>query len=446
MKRFARIILAFNISLFALTALAQNGINSPYSRYGFGMLSDRATGFNKGMGGVAQGFRHGQQINVGNPASYSAIDSLTALFDLGLSVFNGNYKMGNLQQNAKNASFDYFAFQFRAFRHVGVTIGLLPYSNIKYSFASATSSVPGSETITSTSTFTGDGGLRQVFIGAGWQPFRFISVGVNAGYLYGDYTHTSNSTFSDASAFSMQRTYTADITTYKLDFGLQLMFPLTAKDQLTLGATYGLGHDLPNRAIRSTQTINGTTTTTTADTIARAFQLPHTFDIGLTYAHTNKWRIGADFSLEKWSDARFPSQDTNGTGAYTSTTGQLYDRMKVALGGEFTPNPYGRFLQRISYRAGGYYSQSYARADLSGTVTDKPYEYGVSAGVSVPIISRHIWGANTPRLNISFQWVHSNIPYLSHAGGHQNTLTENYLRLSVGLTFSERWFQKWKVQ
>jgi hypothetical protein len=54
MKRFARIILAFNISLFALTALAQNGINSPYSRYGFGIQSERAMGFNKGMGGVAQ--------------------------------------------------------------------------------------------------------------------------------------------------------------------------------------------------------------------------------------------------------------------------------------------------------------------------------------------------------------------------------------------------------
>ena len=75
---------------------AQNGVNSPYSRYGFGMMADRAMGFNKAMGGVAQGFRDGQQINVSNPASYSAVDSLTALFDLGLSVFNGNYKMGNM--------------------------------------------------------------------------------------------------------------------------------------------------------------------------------------------------------------------------------------------------------------------------------------------------------------------------------------------------------------
>ena len=36
--------------LFAsLTATAQNGVNSPYSRYGFGMQADRSMGFNKGM-------------------------------------------------------------------------------------------------------------------------------------------------------------------------------------------------------------------------------------------------------------------------------------------------------------------------------------------------------------------------------------------------------------
>ena len=57
--------------LFAsLTATAQNGVNSPYSRYGFGMQADRSMGFNKGMSGVAQGFRGGQIVNVANPASY----------------------------------------------------------------------------------------------------------------------------------------------------------------------------------------------------------------------------------------------------------------------------------------------------------------------------------------------------------------------------------------
>ena len=115
-----KIKLAFIAASFALAAHAQNGINTPYSRYGFGIQSERAMGFNKGMGGVAQGFRNGQEVNIANPASYSAVDSLTALFDMGISLQNSNHKMGGLQQNIRNSSFDYFAFQFRAFKNVGI--------------------------------------------------------------------------------------------------------------------------------------------------------------------------------------------------------------------------------------------------------------------------------------------------------------------------------------
>lgn len=42
---------------------AQNGTNSPYSRYGFGVMNDRSQGFNKGMAGVAQGFRDPTIVN-----------------------------------------------------------------------------------------------------------------------------------------------------------------------------------------------------------------------------------------------------------------------------------------------------------------------------------------------------------------------------------------------
>ena len=54
--RISGIAIAAAISLISLQANAQNGSNSPYSRYGFGTINDRAQGFNKGMAGVAQGF------------------------------------------------------------------------------------------------------------------------------------------------------------------------------------------------------------------------------------------------------------------------------------------------------------------------------------------------------------------------------------------------------
>lgn len=440
------------VALFTMTsvgAMAQNGVNSPYSRYGFGMLSDRATGFNKGMGGVAQGFRDGQGINIQNPASYSGVDSLTALFDFGLTLQNGNYKMDKEQMNIRNTSIDYFAMHFRAHKNIGVALGILPISNIKYSMTSASEDVAGNEDLTSTYTYSGNGGLHEVFIGAGWRPFKPVSIGFNASYLYGEYTHGMNMSFNDANVYSIGREYTADIKTYNLDFGVQYIQPLGKVNKLVVGASYTLGHDVNNKAYRSTQTLNNAVVqTSTTDTISNAFQLPNSYAVGLAFYHSNKLRVGIDAELQQWSKCKFPNMSSTSasTDAFTAASNQLYDRKKIAAGLDWTPNAFSNsYFSRMTYKIGGYYSQSYAKTDMSGIVTDKPTEFGLSAGFTFPIMNRNLWH-NAQRINVSFQWVHSNIPYLNAASMKQSALTENYLKLCLGITFSERWFFKWKVQ
>ena len=111
-KQLAVAIFTFGLSLFNFhSAVAQNGINSPYSRYGFGMMADRATGFNKAMGGVAQGFRDGQQINVGNPASNQTLSEQRAkavydyLVNHGIEASRLSYKgYGQTQPVSDNSS------------------------------------------------------------------------------------------------------------------------------------------------------------------------------------------------------------------------------------------------------------------------------------------------------------------------------------------------------
>ena len=428
-------ILIIFTTFASLATFAQtNGVNSPYSRYGFGILSDRSMGFNKGMGGVAMGFRDGQTINAANPASYSAVDSLTALFDLGVSLYNTNFKMGNLQSNIKNSSFDYFAFHFRATKGLGIAVGILPFSNIGYNFSSTPQKTEGTDRATSSESFTGEGGLHQVFLGAGIQIIEPLSIGFNLSYLYGSYKHAINQTFNEANIYSTQRNYSADISSYMLDLGLQYSFNLNKKDKITFGAEYSLGHDIDDIATR--------TTDETTDTITNAFQFPHIITAGVTYSHGTKWNVGADFEIQKWNDVNFPTQTNEDI--YCSRNNVLNDRIKVALGASYTPSEISsNYFNRITYKLGGYYSNSYANADLTNSISDKPFEFGLSAGVTLPITSRHLWH-NTPKLNISFQWVHANIPYLN--GNTKSKLEENYLKLCLGLTFSERWFYKWKVQ
>lgn len=89
------------LAVMPLGALAQtNGSNSPYSRYGFGLLGDGGNAFNKGMAGTAYGMRNGTELNTKNPASYAAIDSLSFLFDVGVSLQNGNFSQNGTKTNA----------------------------------------------------------------------------------------------------------------------------------------------------------------------------------------------------------------------------------------------------------------------------------------------------------------------------------------------------------
>ena len=72
MQKRINLIIVSGILLFSSTSMmAQNGTNSPYTRYGYGELANRSFGAGRSMGGVGIGLRSSRQINPMNPASYS---------------------------------------------------------------------------------------------------------------------------------------------------------------------------------------------------------------------------------------------------------------------------------------------------------------------------------------------------------------------------------------
>ena len=102
--------------LFAFLALpycwGQNGANSPLTRYGFGQLSDQSLGSNKAMGGIGIGLRSGLQINVSNPASYTAVDSLSFLFETGFTMQNANFSDGTTKLHGQVIETGVLGIQF----------------------------------------------------------------------------------------------------------------------------------------------------------------------------------------------------------------------------------------------------------------------------------------------------------------------------------------------
>ena len=406
---------------------AQNGTNSPYSQYGLGDMADQGVGFNKGMGGVGLAFRKGNEVNPLNPASYSAVDSLSMIIDAGLSGQITNYNENGTTMSAKGGGFDYVTGLFRVFKYVGVNVGIMPFSNIGYNYSSTTKLTDMNTSVPVK--YEGNGGLHQLFLGAGMKVLKPLSVGFNFAYMWGEYDRSVVSTNSSINILS--RRYSATINSWKLDLGIQYDQPINKTDFITLGATFTPGHSL--KADPECKVINRNTSIGKSDTtsyvINSALDLPTTWGIGLAYRHGNTLRVGADFQMQKWGSLSFPVMESGDH--YTLKGGLLKDSYKLNAGLEWTPDPMSRkYLNHVRYRIGGGFTTPYYY--INGQ--DGPKDFHISVGFGIPIMNTY---NNRSILNISAQWQRRSA---------DNLIKENTFCFNIGLTFNERWFAKWKIE
>jgi len=98
----------------------------------------------------------------------------------------------------------------------------------------------------------------------------------------------------------------------------------------------------------------------------------------------------------------------------------------MSLGGQFRPSPVdiGKYYERINYRAGFRFEQSYL--ELKNTRIN---DFGVSFGVGLPMKK------SRSTMNIAVE--------VGTLGTTNNDLIkENYMRLTIGTSIQERWFLK----
>ena len=213
-----RIFSGLLLVVVSLSSVAQvSSTLSPYSQFGLGVLAEQSQGFNRGMNGLALGMRSGKIVNVQNPASYSAVDSLTMIFDVGVSGQITNFKENGLRLNSKTANFDYAVAAFRLLPKVGFSFGVMPYSNVGYDFYSAKYTNMDRQYASESYynvRYNGDGGFSQAFVGMGWEVFKGLSVGANVSYFWGKYTKDIMRYSSDAYVNTQTNSYSTSISSY----------------------------------------------------------------------------------------------------------------------------------------------------------------------------------------------------------------------------------------
>lgn len=443
MNHHIRPLLALVAIVCCSAAMAQsNGSNSSYSRFGLGMPGDQSQGYNRSMGGVGQALRSGTRVNKLNPASYSAIDSLAFLFDVGMGLQRTRMTQSGSHQVANNTSFDYVTAGFRLRRNLGMSVGFLPLTNIGYTFSQSrtvTEDPLSLQSISQTLSYSGSGGLHEFYVGAGWQPFNGFSFGANVAYVWGNVDHETVQSFAEGgttnvtSYSSLVTAYTSAIRTWKGEVGLQYRRVLNPMNRFTAGLTVGIGHTIGSEASVTRYTLSGDSLRRATDD---AFELPMTYSFGLAWEWRERLLVAADATFEQWGRCRTPHLAATSDGSdlvYTPSKGDYDDRWRVNVGAEFVPARYDRsYIHRINYRFGASYSTPYLRVNgLTG-----PREFSLSAGVGLPITNAY---NSRSLVNVGVQWTR-------RSASAATLIDENIFRVNIGLSFNEAWFMKWKFR
>lgn len=437
-KRFPLLIAFLTITTVILAQ--QVGSNSPYGRYGFGVLSNPALGASEAMGGISYGLRRSQQVNPGNPASYSELDSLTFIFDLGVSAQLSSMSDGVNSRDFYNGNLDYIALQFPLFRNMGGSMGLLPYSKVGYNFGNRRSL----SDIQYLETYRGTGGLSQVYFGAAWEPFKSLSIGANVSYLFGNFSHSRISTPVTSNALISEGKNRLSIRELKYDLGLQYSYNISNTKSITFGAVYS--PQITTKADVYSSVMNYTSDPyqspnlepvqiISSDTLSgEGFQIPQTFGAGLTY-QTENFLVGVDGTYQLWKNSAYSSQLDGLT-----DNSRYNDLYRINAGAEYVIDPYSQnFFNRIRFRGGISYSNSYINVSVSNPESSQNIgmgsynEYGINIGLGLPF--HDLRTGHLSMLNIGFG-------YSRQDPNSQFMVGQDMFKISVNMNVNELWFFK----
>jgi len=416
--------LIFQVLLvFALSAHAQIRIASPYSRFGLGDLTGNNNAWSASMGEIGYGVRSPYHVNFSNPASYTAFDSLSFVFEGGFLSDFVTLKSNVQSENRNYASLGYLLFGMPITTWWKTSIGLVPLSDVGYNVSSLETAAGIGHV---DRLYTGSGGINRFIWGNGFKIFKNLSIGINASYLFGTINREAVALFPDSVYFiDFKVDNNTSINSLYFDYGIQYTKTLKHNLKLTVGGVFAPNTNIHARTDMLAQTFflgsdgveHPRDTITKESGIHGTILIPLKAGVGFSFEKTDKWMAGADFSWQNWKKFKaFNLSDS------------LINSIQISAGAEFLPdlNNYYKYLKRIRYRIGLFYNSSYLK--LRGKNLD---EYGGSLGFGLPLR-----GVRTT-LNLGLQ-------VGTRGTTNANLIQESYFKLIIGFSIYERWFVKRK--
>lgn len=417
--------LSILLLLMASVAHGQNiRSNTPLSRFGYGELEDRNYALGDALNGAVTGLRNHEQLNLANPASLTALDSMTFIFEMGLSSKSYDISENGKTSKAHNSGLDYIAFAFPLAKFWRTGGGISAYSYNGY----ATQTFRYIDQDTMISTIQGTGGLSQVYWSNGFSIAKGLSLGVNAYYIFGSserFARAALQNYDTASIIGDFYSIAQKSTEYKTkgfvySLGAQYQYDFDRKHSIALGATFTPAQKLKYDEMKTTLTSGVVRDTIRTNDMKT--DLPMSMAFGASFQQKNKYIVSADIEMAQWSGLTIYGVDND-----------FNNYMRMSIGGEYLPDLYAmNFFKRIKYRGGfKYENMQWATVDASGTSVGYN-NISVSAGFGVP------FKQTRNCLNVSAELG-------KHIASNSDAISDKYMLIKVNITLFDKWFHKRKI-
>lgn len=415
-------LIVFASIFFSTLSWAQDNTASPYSYYGLGEVKFRGTQDARAMGGLSV-VADSLQLNLLNPASFSRL-KLTTFAVGGTSTFS-EFNTASESEKAQRTSLDYIAVGFPVGKF-GFSFGLMPYSAVGYKIENTVTQ--SSDNTERNYLKTGDGNINRAFISSSYAINKNLSFGLEFGYNFGEINNQFVESIYSPIVLQLRsrEKNNSEISGISFNAGFLYNKKITSKLDLFTSLTYSPEANLNSQNGRNLATIiyniNGTELVSDNEDIEVAdttLKIPSKFSFGAGIGESKKWLIGTELTFVN------NSQMTNRFGSLANVS--FENSTKFAIGGYYIPkyDSFSSYFSRIVYRAG-------FRHENTGLVINNESikDYAMTLGFGFPI--------GVSKINLGLE-------YGKRGTTTNGLIEENYFNLNIGLSLSDLWFKKRKI-
>jgi hypothetical protein len=454
-------IVSIAILLLTSTGIkAQTLSQSPYGRFALGDQIGVSAPQLNGLGGTFSAYTDSNCLNIYQPASLTSITKSGVIFEFGINGVTTQYQTSQANFTGRTAGFGFFSFGFPLIKNKWFSsFSLSPLTNSGFTLQDSLINQPEG---TIRFQYKGNGGFSSLGFTNAFKLFKGLSIGIQANYYFGKNDYFSEVAFPDDSKIRNSR-ITSSTTLNDISLNTGLIYQINFKKptpifkiekdslgkiikeikverdslQLQIGATFAPASSITGNYSFLSQSFfgNGLYTQDFIDTslfLARQkgiIKNPYRVSGGFTLRNCyNKWLISADVQYVDWDNFKiFNKRDS------------VHSSIKVAGGIQWLPKPDQKnsvktsYLKRIRYRLGGYYSTGSLR--LNGQSIQ---EMGITLGFGLPITLR-TYGNKSATSILNFGIIAG-----QRGTANNNPLVEKFIRLSVGFSLNDKWFNKYK--